>query len=68
MQATKSNLSIFHMRIMASWSNRPTTADMMMEASIALGVYLKSGVITSRVRSTTQDITMFETAVLHPAM
>lgn len=46
----------------------PTTADIMMEANIAFGVYLNSGVITSRVSNTTIDITIFEIAVLQPAM
>ncbi|EYU23676.1 hypothetical protein MIMGU_mgv1a024528mg [Erythranthe guttata] len=54
-QATKSNLSIFHINI-------------MMAARIALGVYLNKGVITSNVSKTTIDITMFDTAVLHPAI
>lgn len=39
------------------------TAEIMMTARIAFGVYLKRGVMNSRVRNTTQDITMFETAV-----
>lgn len=68
MQAMKSNLSIFHIKIAASTSKRPTTADMMMEARIALGVYLNNRVISSSVRKTTPDITMLDTAVLHPAM
>lgn len=41
---------------------------MMMDASMALGVYLNNGVISSRVSKTTKDITMFDTAVLHPAI
>lgn len=67
-QAMKSSLSIFQMRMAASMSMSPTTADRMMEANIAFGVYLNSGVITSRVSNTTIDITIFETAVLQPAM
>lgn len=68
MQATKSNLSIFHSSITAPMSTRPTTAVMMMEASTAFGVYLNNGVMSTKVRRTTQDITMLETAVLQPAM
>lgn len=49
-------------------STKPTTADIMMEANMAFGVYLNNGVMTSRVSSTTQDMMMFDTAVLHPAM
>lgn len=40
----------------------------MMEARMAFGVYSKRGVRKSSVRSTTMDITMFDTAVWHPAM
>lgn len=68
MQAMKSNLSIFHISNIASMSINPTTADIMMEASMAFGVYLNNGVITSRVSNTTIDITIFDTAVLHPAI
>lgn len=68
MQATKSNLSIFHSRIAASMSTRPTTAAMMIEASTAFGVYLNNGVMSTKVRRTIQDITMLEAAVLQPAM
>ena len=68
MQATKSNLSIFHNRIMAGMSIRLRTADMMIEEIMAFGVYLNNGVITSKVSSTMQDITMLEAAVLQPAM
>ena len=68
MHAMKSNLSIFHISNIALMSISPTTADIMMEASIAFGVYLNSGVITSRVSKTTKDITILETAVLHPAI
>lgn len=68
MQAKKSSLSILHMRIAASISIRPRTADIMMAARIAFGVYLKSGVMNSKVRATTMAITMFETAVSTPAM
>lgn len=49
-------------------SIKPITAHMMMEASMAFGVYLNSGVMTSSVKNTTQDITMLDTAVLQPAM
>lgn len=35
------------------------TAEMMMEARIALGVYLKTGVMSSKVRNTIADMTMF---------
>lgn len=68
MQATKSNLSIFQIRIAASKSIKPMTAEIMMEERIAFGVYLKRGVRNSNVKSTTMDITMFETAVWHPDM
>lgn len=44
------------------------TAEIMMAERIAFGVYLKMGVINSKVRNTTQDMTMLETAVLQPAM
>lgn len=44
------------------------TAEMMMEERMAFGVYSKRGVRKRRVRSTTMDITMFDTAVWHPAM
>lgn len=67
-QATKSNLSTFHIKITASISIRPITADMIIEEIIAFGVYLNNGVISSNVNNTTKDITMFETAVLQPAM
>lgn len=68
MQAMKSNLSIFHMRIAASKSIRPITAHIIIDERIALGVYLKRGVMNSKVKKTTHDITMFDTAVLQPAM
>lgn len=68
MHARKSNLSIFHIRIAASKSKSPATADIMIAARIAFGVYLKRGVMNSKVKNTTQDITIFETAVSHPAM
>ncbi|KAG9145412.1 hypothetical protein Leryth_022909 [Lithospermum erythrorhizon] len=68
MQATKSDLSIFHMRIIASKSISPRTADIMMDAKMAFGVYLNNGVMISKVSSTTIDMTMLETAELHPAM
>lgn len=68
MHATKSNLSIFHIKIAASMSIRPSTADIMMAARIAFGVYLKRGVMNSNVRNTTPDITMLEAAVWQPAM
>lgn len=67
-QAMKSSLSIFHIKIAASQSIRPITADIMMAERMAFGVYLKRGVRNFRVRNTTQDITMFDTAVLQPAM
>ena len=66
--ATKSNLSIFHIKIAAGTSISPTTADIMMAARIAFGVYLKRGVMNSKVRNTTQDIMILETAVSQPAM
>lgn len=49
-------------------SIKPITAHMIIEASIAFGVYLNSGVMTSNVNNTTKDITMLDTAVLQPAM
>lgn len=49
-------------------SIRLSTADMMIEESMAFGVYLNNGVITSKVSNTMQDITMLETAVRQPAM
>lgn len=67
-QATKSNLSIFQMRSIASMSINPSTAVIMMEANIAFGVYLNNGVMNSRVNKTTKDMTILETAVLHPAI
>lgn len=67
-QATKSNLSIFHSKTTASKSMRPMTADIMMDASIAFGVYLNNGVMTKRVSNTIIDITILDTAVLQPAM
>jgi hypothetical protein len=68
MQATKSNLSIFHIKYAASKSIRLITADIIMAASIAFGVYLKRGVKNFNVKNTTVAITMFETAVWQPAM
>lgn len=68
MQATKSNLSIFHIKIAALQSTRLMTAQMMIEARIAFGVYLKSGVMNCRVKNTTTDMTILETAVSQPAM
>ena len=47
---------------------RLMTADMMMAARMALGVYLKRGVMNCRVKKTTQDITILEAAVWQPAM
>jgi len=47
---------------------RLMTAEMMMAERMAFGVYLKSGVMNSRVKNTTTDITMLETAVWQPAM
>ena len=67
-QATKSNLSIFHIKYAASKSTRPITADIMIAESTAFGVYLKRGVINCKVKNTTIDITMFETAVWQPDM
>jgi cytochrome oxidase Cu insertion factor (SCO1/SenC/PrrC family) len=49
-------------------SMRFNTAAMIIEASTAFGVYLNSGVITNRVNNKTKDITMFDTAVLQPAI
>nr|KYP60541.1 hypothetical protein KK1_022948 [Cajanus cajan] len=68
MHATKSNLSIFQSRIAASTFTRPSTAAIIIEASTAFGVYLNSGVMSNSVNNKTMDITMFETAVLQPAM
>lgn len=68
MQAMKSNLSIFHIKTTASKSIRPSTADMMMAERMAFGVYLKRGVRNSKVRKTTQDIMILETAVWQPDM
>lgn len=56
------------MRIAASKSIRPMTAEMMMEERMAFGVYSKRGVMNNNVKSTTMDITMLETAVWDPAM
>lgn len=67
-QARKSNLSIFQIRIMASTSTSPATADIIIEARIALGVYQNSGVMNESVSSTTIDMTMLETAAWQPAM
>ncbi|KAB2037112.1 hypothetical protein ES319_D03G051700v1 [Gossypium barbadense] len=67
-QATKSNLLIFHIRVIALMSTKLITVDIMMEASIAFGVYLNNGVMSSNVSSTTEDITILDTVVLHPAM
>lgn len=63
MHAMKSNLSTFQMRVAASISMRLITAEIMMAESIAFGVYLKRGVITSKVSMTISDITIFDTAV-----
>ena len=63
MQAMKSNLSIFHSRITASISTRLTTADIMIAARMAFGMYLNRGVMTINVRKTIIDMTMLETAV-----
>lgn len=68
MQAKKSHLSTFQIIIIASTSIRPITADIMMDARMAFGVYLNSGVRTSRTINTMKDITMFETALQQPAM
>lgn len=68
MQAMKSNLSIFHIKIAALKSIRPMTADIMIDERMAFGVYLKSGVMNFKVRNTTKDITMLETAVWQPDM
>ncbi|KAL4556023.1 hypothetical protein LXL04_038658 [Taraxacum kok-saghyz] len=65
-QAKKCNLSIFHSSKTASKSMRPTTAFMMMDARIAFGVYLNNGVMTKRVNITIHDMTILDTAVLHP--
>jgi len=40
----------------------------MMAESTAFGVYLKRGVINCKVKNTTIDITMLETAVWQPDM
>jgi len=44
------------------------TAEMMMAARMAFGVYLKRGVMNCSVKKTTIDITILETAVWQPAM
>ena len=44
------------------------TAQMMIEARMAFGVYLKRGVKNCRVKNTTTDMTILETAVSQPAM
>lgn len=68
MHAMKSNLSTFQIVYAASMSIRLSTAEMMMAASTAFGVYLNRGVITSKVSITTIDITMLDTGVQQPAM
>lgn len=68
MQARNSNLSIFHNCNTALTSTRPTTAAVMIEESTAFGVYLNKGVMGSKVRNITKDITMFEMTVSQPAM
>ncbi|KAK5770388.1 hypothetical protein PVK06_046538 [Gossypium arboreum] len=67
-QVTKSNLSIFHVRVSASMSIKLIIAYLMMEESIAFGVYLNNGVMSSNVSSTTEDIMILDVAILHPAM
>ncbi|KAB1993854.1 hypothetical protein ES319_D13G060900v1 [Gossypium barbadense] len=68
-QATKLNLSIFHIRVITLMSTKLITAYIMMEASIAFGVYLNNRVmVNSNVSSTIDDITILDTTVLHPAM
>lgn len=64
MQATKSSLSILQIRSVAWKSTRPMTAEMMMEARIALGVCLKTGVMSSKVRNTFADMTMAASHVI----
>ena len=68
MQATKSNLSIFHSRTTSSMFTRFITAAIIIAASTAFGVYLNSGAMTSRVSNTTIDMMMFDTAVSQPAI
>ncbi|BAT05369.1 Os08g0406450 [Oryza sativa Japonica Group] len=41
---------------------------MIIDPRIAFGVYLKSGVMTNKVRSTTADIMILDTGVWQPAM
>ena len=68
MQATKSNLSTFQIRKAARKSTRLITAEMMIDDMTAFGVYLKRGVITSRVSNTTRDMIILDTGVLQPAI
>lgn len=68
MQATKSNLSIFHIKIAALQSTRLMTAEIMIVARMAFGVYSKRGVRNSKVKNTTTDMTILDTAVSQPAM
>lgn len=44
------------------------TAEMMIVERMAFGVYLKSGVRNCKVKNTTKDITILDTAVSQPAM
>lgn len=68
MQARKSNLSTFQSFTTASKSISPRTAFIIIAARTAFGVYSKRGVINSKVRSTTNDIIILETAVWQPVM
>ncbi len=61
--ARKSNLSTFQMRYAALMSINETTADMMTDARMAVGVYLNSCVRANKTTITVSDITMFDTAV-----
>ena len=60
MQARKSSLSVFQMRIAALISIKLRTVAIIIEAKIALGVYLKSGVISNSVIRTTQTSSPFK--------
>lgn len=68
MHAIKSNLSHFQIRYAPLMSIKLSTAEIMIDARIAFGVYLNKGVISNNVSNTTIDITILDTAVLQPAM
>ncbi len=66
--AMKSNLSTFQMRYAALTLINETTAAMMIDARIQLGVYLNSGVRANKTTITVSAITMFDTGVFAPAL